>query len=93
MKFRKKPVVIQAMLFTGENGREIQIWAHRGLPAMANCIVRVISPYLDGRTLMSVRTLEGEMFASPGDWIVKGIKGEFYPVKPDIFEDTYEAVE
>lgn len=41
---------------------------------------------------MIVKTLEGEMIARPGDWIIRGVKGEFYPCKPDIFADTYEAV-
>jgi hypothetical protein len=39
-----------------------------------------------------IRTLEGNMYVMPGDWIIKGVKGEFYPCKPDIFELTYEAV-
>lgn len=39
-----------------------------------------------------IRTLEGDMLASPGDWVITGVKGEQYPCKPDIFEDTYEAV-
>jgi len=41
---------------------------------------------------LMIPTLEGEMEASPGDWIIKGVKGEFYPCKPDIFAETYEAV-
>lgn len=40
-----------------------------------------------------IRTLEGEMRADPGDWIIRGVQGEFYPCKPDIFAETYEAVE
>jgi hypothetical protein len=41
---------------------------------------------------MNIHTLEGNMIASVGDWIIKGVKGEFYPCKPDIFESTYEEV-
>ena len=42
---------------------------------------------------MDIHTLEGVMHADPGDWIIRGVQGEFYPCKPDIFEQTYEAVE
>lgn len=86
MKFRKKPVVIEAMQLTDSNGPEIGRWAHKGLPDAANAII--IVSYHGG---LIVRTLEGEMRAVPGDWIIKGIKGEFYPCKPDIFEATYET--
>ena len=85
MKYRKKPVVIEAIWFTGENILDLMAWAHEGLPAEANSI---LVPDVNGT--LAVRTLEGQMTASPGDWIVKGSKGEFYPVKPDIFEATYE---
>ena len=83
MKFRKKPVVIEAMplpdtfdidgrlafekWFEGRSGR----WSGDGLV---------------------ITTLEGEMRADKGDWVIKGVKGEFYPCKPDIFAATYEAV-
>lgn len=88
MKFRKKPVVIEAMQFTGmmSNARAIRAWAHAGLPPETNAIIRV-----DGWCL-KIRTLEGEMTANDGDWIIKGVKGEFYPCKPDIFAATYEPV-
>jgi len=45
-----------------------------------------------GMNFLEIQTLEGTMTASPGDWIIKGVQGEFYPCKPDIFEQTYEAV-
>jgi len=79
MKFRKKPVVIDAIQFTGENGMEIVHFADG----------RYVSP--DGDALI-IYTLEGNMRADVGDWIIKGVKGECYPCKPDIFEATYEAV-
>ena len=47
----------------------------------------------DGREPLLIRTLEGDMTAMPGDWIITGIRGETYPCKPDIFEETYERVE
>lgn len=87
MKFRKKPVVIEAMQFDGHNYREIQGWAHAGLPPEANSII-----VWDGFT-MTVRTLEGPLHAATGDWIIKGVKGEFYPCKSDIFAATYEPVD
>lgn len=81
MKFRKKPVVIDAIQWTGNsqdlNAHEISKWAS----------YRVMSDKA------FFNTLEGEMCARPGDWIIRGIQGEIYPCKPDIFEATYEAVE
>ena len=88
MQYRKRPVVIEAMKYTGLNASEIIAWAHKGLPAIANSII-----VRDVGGLLNVRTLEGEMMAERTNWIVKGIKGEFYPVREDIFEATYEKVE
>jgi hypothetical protein len=75
-KFRKKPVVIEAVQY--KIG-----WTH---PAICN---KADAPGIAGP---HIHTLEGAMILSNYDWIVKGIKGEFYPVKPDIFEATYEEV-
>jgi hypothetical protein len=83
-KFRKKPVEIEAVQWTGKNSKEIddfcpserKIWAC-GMDFMSLVIV----------------TLEGNMKAAVGDWIIRGVKGELYPCKPDIFAATYEAVE
>lgn len=80
-RYRKQPVVIEAVQFTGENHDEIVRFA--GLKASV-CGRK--------RTLM-IKTLEGALAASPGDYIIKGIRGEFYPCKPDVFRQTYEAVE
>jgi len=77
-KFRKKPVVIEAIKYTGKNATEITRFITGDVEAMA----------FDE----TIKTLEGEMHASVGDWIIKGVKGEFYPCKPDIFEATYEAI-
>jgi hypothetical protein len=77
-EFRKKPVVIQAVQFTGDNADEIGHFA--GLAAR-----------IAGRgARLEIQTLEGVMTASPGDWIIRGVKGEFYPCKPDIFDASYE---
>ena len=83
--FRKKPVVIEARQLTFENAGEIMGWCgsvkHWSRPPM-RAVTGIIVP-----------TLEGQHEASFGDWIIKGVKGEFYPCKPDIFEATYESVE
>lgn len=83
-KFRKKPVVIEAHRWEPtENGRNKNPWPNSHLEAL-HFSVALVS--LD----LIIPTLEGEMRASPGDWIIKGVNGEFYPCKPDIFEKTYE---
>jgi hypothetical protein len=86
MKFRKKPVVIEAKQLTGQSLPEIIQWAHAGRPPETDAII------VPERGGASVRTLEGRLHAVWGDWIIKGIKGEFYPCMPDIFEATYEPV-
>lgn len=81
MRYRKKPIVIEALRFDGsvKSAREIENWS-RGSAKLAY-------------TAMKVKTLEGEMTAEIGDWIIKGVKGEFYPCKPEIFSMTYELAE
>lgn len=87
MKFRKKPVVIEAMQFNGgADGYNVLHWLNDGLPANQE-----LASWEND--ILYVPTLEGVMMASIGDWIIKGIAGEYYPCKPDIFEATYEAVE
>jgi hypothetical protein len=90
-QYRKKPVVIEAVQWDGTNMSEILMFA--GEKAHVD--------YLDtawevGKgpvyALLSVQTLEGGLTASIGDYIIKGVKGEFYPCKPDVFEATYEEV-
>jgi hypothetical protein len=79
-KYRKKPVVIEAFHYTGMGDAfGLGEWAQqRGVF------------YWDDNNVLHVKTLEGEHIASEGDWIIKGVAGEFYPCKPDIFEKTYE---
>ena len=84
MKFRKKPVVIEAHRFLGE-------FSWDEMPGEFKLALRR-HVKMSG-TFWTIETMEGEMFATPGDWIIKGVKGEFYPCKPDIFEATYERVE
>jgi hypothetical protein len=83
-RYRKKPVVIQAMRYDGSNAEAIHIWAGDVIGGWARGE--------DGFPL-TVMTLEGALEAQKGDWIIRGVKGEFYPVKPDIFEATYEPIE
>lgn len=86
MKFRKKPVVIEAMQFNGGfSFDEMSVeWGTEFTD-----VVR----YNDLMNALIVCTLEGDMAANPGDWIIKGVAGEFYPCKPDIFHRTYELAE
>lgn len=93
--YRKKPVEIKAMRYAGSNAEThaVYLWVERNLgsvdPDGSNPGV-TIDP-ADGK--MVIRTLEGDMKADLGDYIIRGIRGEFYPCKPDIFERTYEVVE
>lgn len=80
-QFRKKPVVIEAVKFrAGEQPDEL-----------ASDVVAGTIRYTDQDTLL-IATLEGTMEARSGDWIIRGVKGELYPCKPDIFAATYEPV-
>lgn len=92
MKFRKKPVVIDAEQFNGMSGAIAGGIVHRvvnyGTPKADD---DTSASWLDGKYW--VQTLEGPLIVSRGDWIIRGVKGEFYPCKPDIFEATYEKVE
>lgn len=81
-KYRKKPVVIEAVLWDGTQESVEKLAEMTGQVGFA-------APSSGG---IVIQTLEGEMLASLGDWIIKGVKGEFYPCKPDIFEATYDAV-
>lgn len=91
MKFRKKPVVIEAVQWTGDNLEEVI--AFSGLhPSAYKWTWEEYVQYVKQHGL-KIFTLEGRMDASIGDWIIKGVNGEFYPCKPDIFEATYELVE
>lgn len=83
-KFRKKPVVINAELLTVDNMIAVESWC--------NGCIKVISLPAEQR-IIHIQTLEGEMTANVGDWVIRGIKGEFYPCRADIFEASYESVE
>ena len=99
-QYRKKPVVINAVRWTGLNRSEITRFCE---PLVRKNHGGSVGPFhlgFAGRSRIKpeenqvlIRTLEGVMTAEAGDWIIRGVKGEFYPCKPDIFAATYEAVE
>lgn len=86
MKFKKKPVIIEAIQWTGTTNRYNEICLFVGISLQNNHCGEPEPQEL------YIETLEGIHTAKKGDWIIKGVKGEFYPCKPDIFEETYEAV-
>ena len=77
-RYRKRPVTIEAVHWTGDNGEEVARFMGQDRPPWP------------GPTPIEIQTLEGTMTARVGDWIIRGIKGEYYLCKPDIFEATYE---
>lgn len=84
-KFRKKPVVIEAVQWNGNNRSDIT--------AFCSIAKWEQTPFEGERSeppVLVIPTLEGDHRAVPGDWIIRGVKGEFYPCKPDIFEQTYD---
>ena len=80
-KFRKKPVVIEAIQYDGTNASEVLTFCTR---PEGNALIQ------DMKMGIVIKTMEGEMLGGIGDWIIRGVKGEFYPCKPDIFAATYE---
>ena len=88
-RFRKKPVEIDAMLFTGEVDKAFDLMNSHGEPfPTARSAMHVRGDW--SSDAIYIKTLEGEMKVDVGDWIIRGVQGEFYPCKPDIFEATYE---
>lgn len=86
-KYRKKPVVIEAVKYDGYNYPQVKNW----IDGAHNLWPQWIQIHNYGE--FKIHTLEGDMTASVGDYIIKGVDGEFYPCKLDIFEKTYEEVE
>ena len=91
-KYRKKPVIVEAIQWNGDNLEEIEKFVGKHLDWW--CFE---NPDKDvpnsSNNILKIETLEGDHMASIGDYIIKGVNGEFYPCKPDIFEKTYEIVE
>lgn len=91
MKYRKKPVVIDAVQFNGKITPELERFlgnAQYTVDFLSVGLTTSVSVYV-----LKINTLEGTMRANPGDYIIRGVHGEYYPCKPDIFEKTYEKVE
>jgi len=88
MKYRKKPVIIEAWEFTKEALNSNNSWVR-----LYKNELHLISQYAGEVLYIEIDTLEGTMRADLGDIIIIGVQGEFYPCKPDIFEATYEIVE
>ncbi len=91
-RFRKKPVVIEAIQYTGQKMLmdEVPMWFFSAL------VDRTVTPSPDEELpvkYLIIKTLEGNHRADIGDWIIQGVKGELYPCKPDIFELTYESAD
>ena len=80
-KYMKKPVIIEAVQWTGDNREEMEKFIPHTILAKKN---------KEGE--LAIGTLEGVMTASKGDFIIRGVHGEYYPCKPNIFEETYEKV-
>ena len=86
--FRKKSINVAAIQWTGANVEEVKTFFGE---ESKKCNI-LLDPYQSKGNLI-IETLEGSFTALPGDFIIRGIKGEYYPCKPDIFEKTYEVVE
>lgn len=78
MKYRKKPIIVEAIQYTDDNLLEVMKFCGEG---------KTLFDYY-----LYIVTLEGNMRVNIGDYVIKGVRGEFYPCKPDIFEETYEAI-
>ena len=83
--FVKKPIVVEAMQFTDQMKDRVYHWLPSG--------IRSAGFDEAGNPILKIDTLEGVMVARLGDWVIRGVRGEFYPCKPDVFEATYKAVE
>lgn len=92
-RYRKRPVEIEAMHFDGTTGSGLAIEAWAGGTGRENDEVKFNPMLFTGKDrYIEIHTREGTMRAVVGDWVIKGVQGEFYPCKPDIFAATYDAV-
>lgn len=87
MKFKKKPVVIEAIQFTRKSFNDIVKWIDAERTTMVEWDY---DPKIDDDTYIVIKTLEGNMKVNLTDWVIRGVKGEFYPCRDDIFRMTYE---
>ena len=90
MKYRKRPIEVDAVQYEGHGcfvrGGRVPDWIFDALEA------RVLTA-TNGTDPFRIKTLEGELTVSPNDWIIRGVNGELYPCKPDVFAKTYDSVE
>lgn len=96
MRYIKKPVIIEAIQWSGDNQREMYDFLTNGQHKDDYMTTSGENFYIDHNKVrggLIIKTLEGEHIASIGDYIIKGVDGEFYPCKPDIFKKTYERVD
>ena len=94
-RFTKRPVTIEAIQWDGtkESASHILDWMFSWAIDRGASANYMDSQRTGGEPLIAIETLEGTMLASSGDWIIRGVQGEFYPCRDDIFRQTYEAVE
>ncbi|MFJ9799876.1 hypothetical protein [Streptomyces sp. NPDC101145] len=91
MKYRKRPVEIDAIHFDGSHASVLAVM-HFVDAGRTTTEIRIHADTDPAKTHIVIPTLEGDMKATAGDWIIRGVKGELYPCKPDVFEATYEPV-
>ena len=80
MKYRKKPIIVEAIQYTGNNLLEVMKFCDGGKKTIFGCYLYIV-------------TLEGNMRVNEGDYIIRGVRGEYYPCEKSIFEETYEAID
>lgn len=87
--YRKRPVAVRALQWTGDNIDEVTAFMHPQKPIYVNDLPHV--NFTNADDLVGIETLNGVVVAKKGEWIIRGVQGELYPCAPDIFADTYEA--
>lgn len=92
MKFRKKPVIIEAVQISKRMDITSPDWFAQAVQ-QNKVVLHGMGKFTRDEPWVEIETLEGVMRGNNGDWIIQGVKGELYPCKPDIFEATYEVAE
>lgn len=99
-KYKKKPIIIEAIQWTGKNEIEIynfledkEVKSSQEISSTGKNFLIDFNNDITMIPILLIKTLEGDMIASKSDYIIKGIKGEFYPCKADIFKSSYELIE
>jgi len=93
MKFRKKPVVIEAIQYNGCNYEEISNFTGQTIKMELESETAYVAGIAPPIYSVIIKTLEGDMKAMPSDWIIKGVIGEFYPCKKAVFDQTYDLID